>query len=215
MSNPPLVSPYGFIAIEGNIGAGKTTLATRLAERLGAQLILERFEENPFLERFYADPAAHGFSVELAFVSDRWKQMRDELGRRNLFRPTLVADYAFAKSLVFARENLPPAEFALFENLFGLMAGQIPAPEVIAILDPPASRIQSQIAQRGRSYEQDLPDGYLDRIMKGYRKHYRTARGSRVLWIDSSQYDIVERPEDLDALASLILAPRKVGVYRL
>jgi hypothetical protein len=106
MTQPPLTSPYGFIAIEGNIGAGKTTLATRLAERLGAQLILERFEENPFLERFYADPAAHGFSVELAFVSDRWKQMRDELGRRNLFRPTLVADYAFAKSLVFARENL-------------------------------------------------------------------------------------------------------------
>jgi deoxyadenosine/deoxycytidine kinase len=215
MSRPPLVSPYGYIAIEGNIGAGKTTLATHLADRLGAQLLLERFEENPFLERFYADPAAHGFSVELAFVSDRWKQLRDEIGRRNLFRPTLIADYTFAKSLVFARENLPPAEFALFENLFGLMAGQIPVPEVIAILDPPDTRIQAQIATRGRSYEQNLPPGYLDKIMRGYRKHYRSARGSRVLWIDSSPYDILERPDDLERLADLILAPRKVGVYRV
>ena len=210
-----LSSPYGYIAIEGNIGAGKTTLATRLAERLGAELLLERFEENPFLERFYADPSAHGFSVELAFVSDRWKQLREQLRRRNLFRPTVVADYAFAKSLVFARKNLPPAEFALFENLFRLMEKELPVPEVIAILDHPADRIRDQIARRGRTYEQNLPTGYLDGIHAGYRKHFRAARGSRVVWIDSSPFDILERPDDLDRLADLILAPRKVGVYRV
>ena len=210
-----LSSPYGYIAIEGNIGAGKTTLATRLAERLGAELLLERFEENPFLERFYADPSAHGFSVELAFVSDRWKQLREQLRRRNLFRPTVVADYAFAKSLVFARKNLPPAEFALFENLFRLMEKELPVPEVIAILDPPADRIRDQIARRGRTYEQNLPTGYLDGIHAGYRKHFRAARGSRVVWIASSPFDILERPDDLDRLADLILSPRKVGVYRV
>jgi deoxyadenosine/deoxycytidine kinase len=208
-------SPYAFVAIEGNIGAGKTTFATMLAQRLGSELLLERFEENPFLERFYADPENHAFSVELAFVSDRYRQMRDILGARNLFRQQVVSDYSFAKSLIFAKANLPVNEFKLFRNMYRLMEQQVAPPEVVAILDPNRERIRSQIQQRGRSYEQDLPSDYLDKIAFGYHKHYRYGRGSRVLWVDTSEVDFVARPEEGERLAELILQPRTPGVYEL
>lgn len=208
-------SPYAFVAIEGNIGAGKTTFATMLSERLGCELLLERFEENPFLERFYADPENHAFSVELAFVSDRYRQMRDILGSRNLFRQRVVSDYSFAKSLIFAKANLPANEYRLFRTMYRLMEQQVAAPEVVAILDPNRERIRNQIIQRGRSYEQDLPGDYLDKIAYGYHKHYRYARGSRVLWVDTSEVDFVARPEEGERLAELILEPRKPGVYEL
>lgn len=213
--SPITASPYAFVAIEGNIGAGKTTFATKLSERLGGELLLERFEENPFLERFYADPENHAFSVELAFVSDRYRQMRDILGSRNLFRQRVVSDYSFAKSLIFAKANLPANEYRLFRTMYRLMEQQVAAPEVVAILDPNRERIRNQIIQRGRSYEQDLPGDYLDKIAYGYHKHYRYARGSRVLWVDTSEVDFVARPEEGERLAELILEPRKPGVYEL
>lgn len=213
--SPLTHSPYAFVAIEGNIGAGKTTFATMLADQLGSELLLERFAENPFLERFYADPDNHAFSVELAFVSDRYRQMREVLGARNLFRQRVISDYSFAKSLIFAKANLPANEYKLFRTMYRLMEEQVAQPEVIAILDPNRERIRDQIIQRGRSYEQDLPGDYLDKIAYGYHKHYRFARGSRVLWIDTSGIDFVARPEEGEQLAQLILQPRKPGVYEL
>ncbi len=213
--SPLTKSPYAFVAIEGNIGAGKTTFATMLAEQLGSELLLERFAENPFLERFYADPDNHAFSVELAFVSDRYRQMREVLGARNLFRQRVISDYSFAKSLIFAKANLPANEYKLFRTMYRLMEEQVAQPEVIAILDRNRERIRDQIIQRGRSYEQDLPGDYLDKIAYGYHKHYRFARGSRVLWIDTSGIDFVARPEEGEQLAQLILQPRKPGVYEL
>ena len=115
------MGPYAFIAIEGNIGAGKTTFSKMFAENMGSNLILERFEENPFLERFYDDPESHAFSVELAFVADRFKQLKDVLGSRNLFRQQVVSDYNFDKSLIFGKANLPSSEFTLFRTMFKLM----------------------------------------------------------------------------------------------
>ena len=208
-------SPYAYIAIEGNIGAGKTTFATWLAEAVGGELMLEQFQENPFLEKFYADPERFALSVELAFVSDRYRQLRERLGARNLFRQLLIADYSFVKSLIFAKANLPAEEFKLFQTMFKLMDAQLAKPEVVAILDPDAAKIRKQIEQRGRSYEQNMPQEYLDKIAYHYQRHYRYARGSRVLWIDTSDLDFVKRPADAEHLASIVLAPRKPGVYEL
>ena len=141
---------YASLAIEGGIGAGKTTFATWLSKDLGAELMLERFEENPFLEKFYKNPEVHAFSVELSFLADRYKQMQGALKSRNLFKQRLVADYSFAKSLIFAKVNLPKEEFKLFNTMFQMMAAQLPQPEVIAILDPGRTRQEAQIFQRGR-----------------------------------------------------------------
>ena len=206
---------YSSIAIEGGIGAGKTTFATLLAEELGAELMLERFEENPFLEKFYDNPEAHGFSVELSFLADRYKQMQGAIKSRNLFKQRLVADYSFAKSLIFAKVNLPKDEFKLFNTMFQMMSAQLPQPEIIAILDPGRTRQEAQIVQRGRDYEQNLPEGYLDRVAKGYETHYRHHRGSRVLWVDTSALDFVARPEELPVLRDAILTPRKPGVHHI
>lgn len=208
-------SPYAYIAIEGNIGAGKTTLATALAQQLGGDLMLEQFQENPFLEKFYADPERFALSVELAFVSDRYRQLRERLGARNLFRQLLIADYSFVKSLIFAKANLPAEEFKLFQTMFKLMDAQIAKPEVVAILNPNPEKIRRQIKKRGRSYEKDLPQAYLDKINEHYKRHYRYARGSRILWIDTSEIDFVSNPIEAEKLMRLILEPRIPGVYHL
>ncbi|MDE0871421.1 MAG: deoxynucleoside kinase [Flavobacteriales bacterium] len=208
-------SPYAYIAIEGNIGAGKTTFASWLSEYLGSELMLEQFQENPFLEKFYQDQERYALSVELTFVSDRYRQMRERLGARNLFRQMLVADYSFVKSMIFAKANLPAEEFKLFQTMFKLMEVQVAQPEVVAILNPNRIKIRSQITQRGRSYEQDMPDAYLDKIADHYERHYRYARGSRILWIDTSDSDFIKHPADAERLAALVLEPRSPGVYRL
>tara|TARA_B110000444_G_C18836990_1_gene596612 strand:- start:1492 stop:2127 length:636 start_codon:yes stop_codon:yes gene_type:complete len=209
------MGPYAFIAIEGNIGAGKTTFSKMLAENMESKLILERFEENPFLERFYEDPESHAFSVELAFVADRFKQLKDVLGSRNLFRQQVVSDYNFDKSLIFGKANLPSSEFTLFRTMFKLMSDLIPQPEVIAILNPGLKKVKEQIIARGRSYEQDMPKGYLEKIDKGYKSHYKHHRGSRVLLLDTSEIDFVSNPEDYEKIKSCILTPRKPGVYKI
>ena len=152
---------------------------------------------------------------ELSFLADRYKQMQGALKSRNLFKQRLVADYSFAKSLIFAKVNLPKDEFKLFNTMFQMMAAQLPQPEVIAILDPGRTRQEAQIVQRGRDYEQNLPDGYLDRVAKGYAAHYKHHRGSRVLWVDTSALDFVARPEELTVLRDAILTPRKPGIHRL
>ena len=206
---------YASLAIEGGIGAGKTTFASWLSKDLDAELMLERFEENPFLEKFYDNPDAHAFSVELSFLADRYKQMQGAIKSRNLFKQRLVSDYSFAKSLIFAKVNLPKAEFKLFNTMFQMMAAQLPQPEVVAILDPGRTRQEAQIVQRGRDYEQNLPEGYLDRVAKGYASHYKHHRGSRVLWVDTSALDFVARPEQLTVLRDAILTPRKPGVHRV
>jgi deoxyadenosine/deoxycytidine kinase len=208
-------SPYAYIAIEGNIGAGKSTFAKILADHLDSDLMLEQFDENPFLESFYDDPERFALSVELAFVSDRYRQLKNRLGARNLFRQKLVADYSFVKSMIFAKANLPAAEFKLFQTMFKLMEADVASPEVTAILNPNREKIQEQIKARGRSYEQNMPEEYLDKIALHYKQYYRYARGSRILWIDTSSLDFVSNPSDAQRLIELILTPRKAGVYEL
>lgn len=207
--------PYRHIVIEGGIGAGKSTLATAIAERMGVAPVLEPFADNPFLEQFYSDPERYAFPVELSFLAQRYKQIKSAISARNLFRDALVADYVFAKSDLFAKITLPKAEYALFRNLYDVMAEGMPSPELIVYLRPGAERQHAQIAARGRSYEQDIDTGYLARIEKAYEKQFKVARGSRVLWVDTSQVDFVANGDDLSTMVDIISRPWEVGVHQV
>lgn len=206
---------YKHIAVEGNIGAGKSTLAAAVARELSVTPILEPFEDNPFLEKFYDEPERYGFPVELSFLAQRFHQMKAALDGRNLFQGALVSDYVFSKSLLFAKNNLPKDEFALFKNMFDLMIAQLPRPEVVLYLQPGRDRQRAQIRARGRDYEQTIQDSYLDQIERAYEGHFRHARGSRVLWIDTGGLDFVASSEDLNALLSLLARPWKPGVHKM
>ena len=207
--------PYRHIAIEGGIGAGKSTLATALAKRLGTEPLLEPFADNPFLEQFYLDPERYAFPVELSFLAQRYKQVKAALTARTLFRDALVSDYVFAKSDLFAKITLPKAEYSLFRNLYGVMAEGMAKPELIVYLRPGEERQRAQIAARGRSYEQDIDLDYLRKLEKAYERHFKAARGSRVLWVDTSDLDFVARGEDLDKVMAVLRQPWKVGVHHV
>lgn len=207
--------PYRHIAIEGGIGAGKSTLATALANRLGTDPLLEPFADNPFLEQFYLDPERYAFPVELSFLAQRYKQVKAALSARTLFRDALVSDYVFAKSDLFAKITLPKAEYALFRNLYEVMAEGMAKPELIVYLRPGEERQRAQIAARGRSYEQDIDLDYLRKLEKAYERHFKAARGSRVLWIDTSELDFVARAEDLEKVMGVLRQPWKVGVHHV
>ena len=207
--------PYRHIVIEGGIGAGKSTLARAIAERLEVAPVLEPFADNPFLEQFYSDPERYAFPVELSFLAQRYKQLKGAITARNLFRDALVADYVFAKSDLFAKITLPKAEYTLFRNLFDVMAEGMPSPELIVYLRPGPERQHAQIAARGRSYEQDIDTAYLARIEKAYEKQFKAARGSRVLWVDTSRVDFVANGDDLSTMVDIISQPWKVGVHQV
>ena len=207
--------PYRHIAIEGGIGAGKSTLAMALAERLGTEPLLEPFADNPFLEQFYLDPERYAFPVELSFLAQRYKQVKAALSARTLFRDALVSDYLFAKSDLFAKITLPKTEYALFRNLYAVMAEGMAKPELIVYLRPGEARQRAQIEARGRSYEQDIDVDYLRNIEKAYEKHFKAARGSRVLWVDTSELDFVANADDLERLVAVLSQPWKVGVHQV
>lgn len=143
---------YNFIAIEGNIGAGKTTLASKLALSYKGKLILEEFDTNPFLPRFYKNPAQYALALELSFLAERFQQLKTELRNGDYLR---IADYYFSKTLVFARTNLPPDEFSVFEKMFSITAAQLPVPELVIFLNPRTEKLKENIHKRGRTYEGD------------------------------------------------------------
>ena len=182
---------------------------------LGSAPLLEPFADNPFLEQFYLDPERYAFPVELSFLAQRYKQVKTALTARTLFRDALVADYLFAKSDLFAKITLPKTEYALFRNLFDVMAQGMPHPELILYLRPGSERQQAQIAARGRSYEQDIDVDYLARLEKAYERHFKHARGSRVIWVDTSDIDFVARPQDLSKIMAVASQPWKVGVHQV
>ena len=175
--------PYPFIAIEGNIGAGKSTLAARLLEAMQAVPVNERFENNPLLPLFYKNPERYAFPVELSFLEDRFRQLTEEL-------PTgknIVSDYFYAKSLVFAQVNLQGEELTLFKRYYRIMEQQMRLPDLVIFLHREVDGLKDNITSRGRSYEQQISDDYLVRITNGYQAFFRSENRFPVLWVDTQQ----------------------------
>lgn len=190
---------YTFITIEGNIGAGKTTLANLLAERLNARLILEEFADNPFLAKFYDNPAQYAFSVELFFMAERYKQQKDLVGQQDLFRTLTISDYLFTKCLLFAKVNLPDDEFRLYQRLFDIMHHQMIQPELLIYLHSPVSKLQENIKKRNRPYEQNIQNDYLYNIQQTYT-HYIKQHNMKTLFVDTSNADFIGNPKHLDTI---------------
>lgn len=183
------MSPHQFIAIEGNIGAGKTTFAKLLAARANRRLILEEFSDNPFLPPFYRDPERYAFPVELFFMAERHKQLQTELAQSQLFSNGIVADYIFIKTLLFARNSLSEEEFRLFSRLFRVMDTGFPAPDLVVYLHRPVGALQWNIAKRGRSFETSISDDYLASIQAAYFNYFRNQYDYPVLVINLAERD--------------------------
>lgn len=168
---------YNYIAIEGNIGAGKTSLATRIADRYNGKLILEQFEDNPFLAKFYENQEKYAFPLELSFLADRYQQLKKELARQDLFSDFTISDYFLNKSLIFARKTLNEDEYQLFMTLFNIMNANLPRPDLLVHLYVKTSRLQENIRNRGRDYERQIQDEYLDRIQESYFNYLKQQPG--------------------------------------
>ncbi|HEY1213059.1 MAG TPA: deoxynucleoside kinase [Bryobacteraceae bacterium] len=181
---------YHFITIEGNIGAGKTTLAHLLARHYNARLILEQFADNPFLPKFYENPVQYAFPLELFFMAERYKQLKDLVHTGDLFQSFTVSDYLFTKCLLFARVNLPEQEYKLYQGLFEIMQSQLVQPDILIYLHAPVTKLQANIRKRNRSYEQAIPDDYLFSIQETYTQYIRQ-HNIRTLFIDVSNADFL------------------------
>jgi len=181
---------YTYIAIEGLIGAGKTTLAKRLAQEWGGRLVLEEFDENPFLPKFYEDPSRYGFSVELSFLAQRYHQLK-RTTEQDLFSACTVADYSIGKSVVFANVTLQADEYVLFRDLYAIMYSDLPSPELIVYLYLDLDRVQARIRSRGRSYEQSIHNEYLVQLQERYLDHLQKLKDTRVLVVDLQGHDLL------------------------
>jgi deoxyguanosine kinase len=195
---------FNYIAIEGNIGAGKTTLAGKISEDFNAKLVLERFADNPFLPKFYKDQARYAFSLEMSFLADRYQQLTDDLSQFDLFRDFVVADYHIFKSLIFSKVTLSEDEYRLYRKLFDIMYKEMRKPGLYIYLYQSTDRLLEHIRKRGRSYEQEIKAEYLENINRGYLEYIKSQTGLNVLIIDVTDRDFVNRQEDYIWLLSQI-----------
>jgi len=187
---------FNYVAFEGNIGAGKTTLATKIAEDFNAKSVLERFADNPFLPKFYEDQNRYAFPLEMSFLADRYKQLSDDLSQFDLFKDFIVADYHIFKSLIFAKITLADDEFRLYSNLFHIIYKEMPKPDLYVYLYQNSERLLENIKKRGRSYEQEIQAEYLDKINTGYLDYIKSQTDLNILIIDVSDRDFVKNHED-------------------
>lgn len=187
---------YKYIVIEGNIGAGKTSLATMIANRFNARVMLEKFADNPFLPRFYKDPARYSFPLELSFLAERYMQMKEEMGTLEMFAPFTVADYYFSKSLIFASATLQDEEYKLYRQLFHIIQTSLPRPDLYVYLHTDTDRLMMNIKKRGRDYEKEITQEYLNDIQTAYFNYFRQNPGYTYLVIDIGKIDFVNREED-------------------
>lgn len=209
---------YNYIAIEGTVGAGKTSLATRIAKDFNGRLILEEFEgdKNPFLPKFYKEPEKYSFQLEMTFLALRFQQLKDKLGVLDLFHDFIISDYYVAKSLIFSRNNLQEDEYQLFSRFFNIIFSDMPKPELLVYLYSDVERLQRNIRQRGRSYEQEISDAYLENIQQGYFDFLRQQQNSmRILLIDTNRIDFVANEGDYQRIIDVIDRPYDIGLHRV
>jgi deoxyadenosine/deoxycytidine kinase len=207
--------PYNYVVVEGTIGAGKTTLSTMLARDYNAELVLERFADNPFLEKFYKDPVHYAFPVEMTFLMDRYQQLRNLLTARDLFTDFVLGDYFIDKCLLFSKNNLSQDEFALFKKVFDTISGFLPKPDLILYLYTNPDRLLKQIAKRNRDFEKDITKEYLSDIQEKYLTYFRENQQIPILLLDTENVDFVENPSDYQKIKTLVTNHYEAGIHRI
>ena len=190
---------YHFVTIEGNIGAGKTTLAHMLSKHFNARLILEQFADNPFLPKFYENPSQFAFPLELFFMAERYKQLKDLLQQKDMFQSLTISDYLFTKCLLFAKVNLSEDEFRLYQRIFEIIHQQLIQPDLLIYLHAPVNKLQVNIRKRNRSYEQNIADEYLFSIQETYT-NYIKQHNIKTLFIDASNADFLGNEKHLQTI---------------
>ena len=200
----PLTEKYNYIAIEGNIGAGKTSLAKLMSDEFNAKVVLERFADNAFLPKFYNDKERFAFPLEMSFLADRYQQLIDDLAQFDLFKNLIVSDYYIFKSLIFAQVTLQKEEYTLYRKIFDIMYREISKPDLYIYLYQNTNRLLDNIKKRGRDYEQNIEAGYLQKIHDGYSGFIKTEQHLNTLIIDVSELDFVNNYEDYKQILSII-----------
>ena len=205
-----------FLVIEGNIGAGKTTLAGKISEEYNAKLVLEQFADNPFLPKFYEDQERYSFPLELSFLADRYHQIKKEVLNLDLFHSFLVADYYFAKSAIFAQNTLKEDEYRLFRQLFDIIFESMPKPDLYVYLHSNTDKLIQNIKIRGREYEKNIQPDYLEKIKNGYFSYFKRVTSFPVLVIDVNNIDFVENQNHYELLKQVVFhSDYKLGVNML
>jgi deoxyguanosine kinase len=205
---------YHFITIEGNIGVGKTTLTHLLCKHYNARIILEEFADNPFLPKFYEKPDQYAFPLELFFMAERYKQMKDSLIAKDLFQSITISDYLFTKCLLFSKVNLQEEEFRLYQRLFDIMSAQIPHPEILIYLHAPVAKLQENIKKRNRSYEQNISDEYLFNIQETYTSYIKQ-HNITTLFVDASNADFLGNEAHIKVITEALKKDYEPGQHYL
>jgi deoxyguanosine kinase len=210
-----MISPYHYICIEGNIGAGKTTLAKLISEHLSSRLILEEFEENPFLPLFYQNPDRYALQTELTFLTDRYKQLSSMLVSMSLFEPITVSDYYIYKSRLFARNNLNDDDFRLYSRIFSIVESSLPKPDLMIYLHQQPQHLLTNIQKRGRSYEEHITEGYLDEIQRAYIAYILTEQRFPILLVGMENIDFIQNKKAFEKMITLLDQPFSPGLHKI
>ena len=207
---------YDYIVIEGNIGAGKTSLSKLISENFNAKLILEQFADNPFLPKFYKNPDRYSFPLELSFLADRYNQLKKDLSHRDLFKSFTVSDYYFMKSLIFSKSTLQDDEYNLYRQIFDIIYNQLPKPDLYVYLHLNTENLMKNIKKRGRDYEQNITEDYLKKIQNGYFDYFKQQEDFRILIIDTNNIDFVNNKEHYKLIVDTIFNNEyKIGTNRV
>ncbi len=198
-------SKHNFIVIEGNIGAGKTSLSTKISDDYNANLVLEQFAENPFLPKFYKDQEKYAFQLETSFLIDRYDQLKKRLQTLDLFKTFVVSDYYFAKSLIFSRNTLKSDEFNLYRKIFNAIYNNVPRPDLYVYLHLPIDKLLKNIANRGRDYEKDISREYLEKIQNAYFDYFKKQKDFKFLIINTESIDFVHNKNHYDLIKETIM----------